>query len=155
METIHCVPLYLLHRIYVICIWSTDFAIPGLITVLNKVALCIKSEIRKRSAIALAAAHVESVQTSTEPELFLTSGKKRPLHFNECFHFRTHLFDSKCQSDLLTLIAMNPNLNLRDKLRSWIKLKYWMHVLNQSMKNIRVFRTQHKDASLTADSLVG
>ena len=28
------------------------------------------------------------------------------LHFNECVHFRTDLFDSNCQSDLSTLIAM-------------------------------------------------
>ena len=27
-------------------------------------------------------------------------------HFNECFHFRTDLFGSKCQLDLLTLIAI-------------------------------------------------
>ena len=27
-------------------------------------------------------------------------------HFNECLHFRTDLFDSKCQSDLLTPIAI-------------------------------------------------
>ena len=27
-------------------------------------------------------------------------------HFNECVHYGTDLFDSKCQSDMLTLIAM-------------------------------------------------
>ena len=34
-----------------------------------------------------------------------TSDKFTSVHFNECVHFRTDLFDSKSQSDLLTLIA--------------------------------------------------
>ena len=37
----------------------------------------------------------------------IVSPKERGLiHYCECFHFRTDLFDSKCQSELLTLIVM-------------------------------------------------
>ena len=37
---------------------------------------------------------------------FVKISKKFRLIFSECVHFRTNLFDSKCQLDLLILIAI-------------------------------------------------
>ena len=45
--------------------------------------------------------------------------ERNPIHFYECLHFRTDLFDSKCQAELLILIAMK-FANLPGKFTQWI-----------------------------------